>query len=149
MGVFCDGTKLFVADTYNSRVLIFNSIPNTSGIASNFVVGQADAIQNSSNRSGSPAANTLSFPQGVFSDGTKLYVADTKNHRVLIWNAIPTSNGEAANSVLGQPDLISNLINNGGLSSTSLNNPTGVFVHSGKIYVVDQNNFRVVSKVFP
>ena len=44
-------------------------------------------------------------PQGVWIQGGKLYVADTQDHRVLIYNSIPTSNGAAADLVLGQPNF--------------------------------------------
>ena len=37
-----DGGRLFVADTQNSRVLIYNSIPASSGATPDVVVGQPD-----------------------------------------------------------------------------------------------------------
>ena len=36
------------------------------------------------------SARTLRFPSGVWSDGIRLVVADTANHRVLVWNTFPT-----------------------------------------------------------
>ena len=44
-------------------------------------------------------------PSGLWIQNGKLYVADTQNHRILIFNSIPTSNGAAADLVLGQPNL--------------------------------------------
>ncbi len=44
-------------------------------------------------------------PQGVWIQGSKLFVADTQNNRVLIWNTIPTQNNQPADVVLGQPDF--------------------------------------------
>jgi hypothetical protein len=55
-------------------------------------------------------ASTIQFPRFVLSDGTRLYVADGGSDRVLIWNTIPTVNGTPADTVLGQPDLLSDVI---------------------------------------
>ena len=41
---------------------------------------------------GVPTARTLASPTGVWSDGTRLVVADKSNNRVLIWNSFPTTN---------------------------------------------------------
>jgi hypothetical protein len=41
-------------------------------------------------------ANTLNFPRFALSDGTRLFVADGGNDRILIFNTIPTTNGAAA-----------------------------------------------------
>ena len=51
-------------------------------------------------------AATLSFPRYVISDGKRLFVADGGNDRVLIFNAIPTKSGVAADIILGQPDAV-------------------------------------------
>ena len=62
-----------------------------------------------------PYANTLYKPFGsVLSDGTRLFVTDNDNHRILIFNSIPTDMSGAAYSadvVLGQPDMFSMKIN--------------------------------------
>src|ERR1035438_9238838 len=52
-----------------------------------------------------PNAKSMRGPQGVWIQNGRLYVADTGNNRVLIYNQIPTSNGAAANVVLGAPDF--------------------------------------------
>ena len=59
----------------------------------------------------------------VYSDGTHLFVADYDNNRVLIWNNIPTSNGQAANMVLGQPNMTSSLADNPPHHSQTMNYP--------------------------
>ena len=51
------------------------------------------------------AANGLSLPLAVAYDGVHVAVADTANNRVLIWNELPTSVGQSADVVLGQPDF--------------------------------------------
>jgi sugar lactone lactonase YvrE len=78
------------------------------------------------------------------SDGTRLFVADTRNHRVLVWNAIPTTNGKNADVVLGQPNMTSNTQNNGGVSAVSLFSPSFVYVAGGRLFVSDAGNSRVL-----
>ncbi len=83
--------------------MIWNKIPTTNGANADVVVGQPDFTSNS-------AATTqtgMGEPEGLWSDGTKLVVADFDNNRVLIWNSFPTSNGAPADVVVGQPDFTS------------------------------------------
>jgi sugar lactone lactonase YvrE len=75
-----------------------------------------------------------------------LYVSDFNNNRVLGWNdATSFTNGEPADLVIGQPDFLSSSQNNGGISASSLNQPTGLAVDgSGNLFVADSNNARVL-----
>lgn len=158
-----DGTKLIVVDTGNHRVLIWNTFPTSYGKAADVVLGQSNFSTSTANNGpntvacgGSAGRNacSLSSPEGVYSDGTKLFVADTSNHRVLIWNTIPTVSGAAADVVLGQPDFISGSTNNGpntvacdstlGPNRCGLANPTGIYALNGKLYVADYTNNRVL-----
>ena len=100
-GVASDGVRLAIADTNNNRVLLWNSIPASSGVQPDVVLGQLDFDSWFPETS----ASGMRGPQGVWLAGGKLFVADTQNSRVLIWNAIPTSNGQSPDVVLGQPDL--------------------------------------------
>ncbi len=52
-----------------------------------------------------PTATSLRGPQGVWIQNGQLFIADTQNDRVLIYNKIPTTNGAAADIVLGQPNM--------------------------------------------
>src|SRR5260221_14544868 len=94
------------------------------------VIGQPDFVSHSANQGlSNPTARTLSDTGGnmggIFVDSMgRLLVSDNANNRVLIWNSIPTTNGAAANLVLGQPDFSSSTLNNGGRSASSMNRPT-------------------------
>ncbi len=148
-----DGTRLFVVDQGNNRVLIYNSLPTVSFASADLVLGQPNMSSSAANNGGI-SGSSLNNPSGVFSDGTHLVVADTNNSRVLIWNSIPTSNGQAADLVLGQPDMLHSSANNGpntvacgsslGRNSCSLSYPTGVLLQSGALYVSDSSNNRVL-----
>ena len=151
MYVSADG-KIFLADTSNHRVLIWNSIPTSNNVSADVVIGQASFTVVSANRGGSVADNTLNYPTGVYSDGTKLYITDTGNNRVLIYDTIPTSDGASANWVVGQPNMTSSTANNGGRGANTLNLKMGigtpywgsVYVTGGKLFISDSANHRVL-----
>lgn len=115
-GVWIQGGRLFVADTANNRVLIWNSIPRQNHQPADLVLGTPDFttfIQPDLLKAElQPRANTLLTPSSVTSDGVRLYVSDLGHNRVLIWNSIPTANQQPADIVIGQPDMESGVPNN-------------------------------------
>jgi uncharacterized protein (TIGR03437 family) len=115
-GLWIQNGKLFVADTQDHRVLIYNSIPTSNNAAADVVLGEPNFTTTVPDNlvdqaSGATASNMLS-PVGVSSDGTHLFVVDLGHNRVLVWNRIPTANGAPADLAIGQPDLISGMSNN-------------------------------------
>ena len=140
-----DGTKFYIADNFNHRVLIYNTVPTVNNISANVVVGQTNMISNSSNQDSSVAANTLYYPRSVYADGTKFYIADYSNHRVLIYNTVPTANNALADVVVGQTNMTSNSTNQGsGVAANTLNNPRSVYTDGTKLYIADYYNNRVL-----
>ncbi len=95
MGIAGDGTRLFLADTYNNRVLVWNTAP-TSNTPPDFVLGQKDFT---GNHSGS-GRDQMNFPVNITTDGKRLVVADTDNHRLLIWTSMPGKSGQPADLVI-------------------------------------------------
>jgi DNA-binding beta-propeller fold protein YncE len=83
-------------------------------------------------------------PHSVYCDGTRLFVSDTASNRVLVWNSIPTSNGQAASFVLGQSSFLSHTANAGGISGATMNLPAGVFGDGTRLFVADSGNNRVL-----
>ncbi|MCX6118167.1 MAG: NHL repeat-containing protein [Proteobacteria bacterium] len=138
--------KLIVTDVFNHRILIWNSVPTTHGAAANIVLGQANFTSGSANAGGSATASSLSTPGQIYYALGKLFVSDALNHRVLIWNSMPTTNNQPADVVIGQPDFTSSAANQGNTlaSSTSFNNPGGILVHAGKLYITDIMNSRIL-----
>ena len=135
--VYSDGTRLYVADTPNNRVLIWNTIPTVNQAAASLVLGQA----NMTGRVLGTSSQSFHFPNSVYGDGTRLYVSDEWNNRVLIWNTIPTATQAAANVVLGQPDMTTGT---NGLTSQNMHYPFSVYSDGSKVYVVDNQNERVL-----
>jgi hypothetical protein len=114
-GVWIQNGRMFVADTQNHRVLIWNSLPTTNEQPADVVVGQADmnaAVEPDLTLQVINAQpDRLLNPVSVTSDGVRLYVTDLGHNRVLIWNSIPTRNGQPADLVIGQKDFVSAIAN--------------------------------------
>lgn len=143
--VHSDGVRLAVADTNNNRVLLWHSVPFASGAAPDIVLGQPDFT--TSTPETSPTG--MRGPQGVWLDGGRLFVADTQNSRVLIWNSIPTASGQTPDIVLGQPDL--NTRHEADLTqgqydpdAQRLLDPVSATVSGGRLFVADLGFNRVL-----
>jgi len=137
-GLYSDGTKLFVTDFLNCRALIYNTIPTTNGAAANTVLGQTTMTASSC----TTTATSLNLPQGISGYGTKLFIADTTNHRILVWNTIPTSNGQTATSVFGQASFT---VKVAGVSETGINLPFGLSTDGTHLFIADQGNNRILA----
>lgn len=107
-GVWSDGKRLVVADAWNHRVLVWNEFPTHSGQGADVVLGQPNFTSNQPNVTGisqPPSAQSLYWCYGVFSDGERLWVADTGNRRVLVFNEFPVHSYASADAVIGQVDF--------------------------------------------
>lgn len=146
--VATDGNILAVADTNNNRVMIWTSIPTTVNAPANLVLGQPDL--NTFQTPNTVNASTLRGPQGVWIQNGKLFVADTQNYRVLIWNSIPTSNNQPADIVLGQknftsvyqPPVAANLYPS--TNAAEMLNPVGVSSDGTHLFVADLGFNRIL-----
>ena len=94
--------KMLVSDYTNNRVLIYNSIPMGGTAVPDVVLGQPDFTTNDTTCDASHFNNVETVEGTV--DG-KVIVTDSLHNRVLIWNSVPTVNGQAPDLVLGQGDL--------------------------------------------
>lgn len=70
--------QVVVADSYNNRILIWNSFPTRSGQLADVQLTHAD----------------LAWPWGVWTDGTRL-VATSSKSKILFWNTLPSSGNPA------------------------------------------------------
>jgi hypothetical protein len=139
LGLFVAGGQLFVSDRNNNRVMIWSSIPTANGANADVVVGQPNFTSNTA----STTQTGLHEPEGIWSDGSRLVVADEANSRVLIWNTIPTSNGAPADIVIGQSDFTSH-DNPEPPTAQSLDQPGGVASDGTSLYVEDSSNNRIL-----
>lgn len=93
----------------------------------------------------SPTPAWMYSPRCVFFDDDHLVAADSGNHRVLIWNGVPTRDGQPADVVLGQPDATSEGRAAGGRGpENGMNLSTGVLIHRGQLIVADAWHHRIL-----
>ena len=145
-GVTACGNALAVADAWNHRVLIWLEAPRASHTPADIVLGQENFFSAESNRGkAEPTAATLFWPYGVYWDGARLWVADTGNRRLLMWNGLPTKNGQPADLVLGQPDFTSRNENGGGTpNAASMRWPHAIGIWNGKLCLADAGDNRIM-----
>lgn len=147
-GVHVVNDTLFVSDTGQNRVFIWHSMPTNLYQEPDVVLGQQNVELSGRNAGGAVAANSLHYPSGIWSDGNRLVVADAWNHRVLLWNTLPTVNGQPADVVIGQPNFQTNEVNVKGISNdptaTTLHWPYGVFSDGKHLWIADTGNRRIL-----
>jgi hypothetical protein len=146
--VIVSDDRVLVADSGHNRVLIWNSIPEQSGTLPDMVLGQLD-FESCDSPDASPTEFSIEEPSGVWSDGTKLLVVDGGNNRVLGWNTFPTTNGQAADFVLGQDTFFDDECNGSDESAlptanSLCDNYEGLFSNGRQIFVADSGNNRVL-----
>ncbi|MBI4867470.1 MAG: hypothetical protein HY816_11015 [Candidatus Wallbacteria bacterium] len=144
LAAISDGVRLFVADTQNSRVLIFPSLTATTPVT---CLGQASFTAGAVNGGGAAGSSTLNAPSGLAISGTKLVVIDGGNNRGLVFNNYTTlpQFSAPADAVFGQADFTSNIANRtGAVSADGLSNPRSAVVIAGKLLVSDSGNSRVL-----
>ncbi len=92
-----------------------------------------------------PTPGQMYAPRGVWTDGQRIIVCDSGNHRVLIWHTWPNQDGAHADTVIGQPDMFSEGPAAGGQDvERGLYLPTGVDVIDGDLVVADAWHHRLL-----
>lgn len=145
-GVAACGRGLAVSDPWNHRILIWNETPSVNNQPADIVLGQPDFSSCESNRGSDwPTGETLFWCYGVHWDGKRLWAADTGNRRVLMWNGIPTENGQAADLVLGQDDFLTRDENGGDEpDAMSMRWPHGIAIWCERLCISDAGNNRIM-----
>jgi sugar lactone lactonase YvrE len=165
VSVWVGGSDMYVADTFNNRVLVMPGRDFAFNAASR-VIGQLNFTQNGPNlvegkefyfldgftgdRSAASAFGALGGTC-VALDGDRLYVADSQNNRILGFSDVRRIRGlDSASLVIGQTDLFGSIPNAPGgdagtTSERGLNAPTCVAVDKdGNLWVADTGNGRVL-----
>jgi sugar lactone lactonase YvrE len=129
-GIATDGNNLYVADKGNNKIrkiaIATGAVTTLAGSGS---VGSAD------NTIGTLAS--FSSPNGITTDGTNLYVADTGNNKirkiVIASGAVTTFAGSGT----------AGFSNNTTGTLALFNNPMGITTDGTSLYVTDTSNFRI------
>lgn len=155
--IWSDGlSKVLVSNDDQMRVLVYDHLPlSPETAAPDRLLGQTTWTGTDPNDGeGAVGPRGLSQAAGACFDGHTLFVRDNGNHRILGWHGWPTAMGQAADFVIGQPDLTSSAPNNGGPSKATLNlgidMGMGLDCAGGRLVVTDTGNHRVlIWKVAP
>lgn len=143
-GVIVVDGKLLVADAWHHRVLVWNEIPEKTDTPPDFAIGQPDLSSVETNRGSDPSLSGMYWPYGIAWIEGRLYVSDTGNRRVLVWNSLPDSD-LPADLLLGQPSESDSDENRGGpVAANSLRWPHDFAGHDGQFFVADAGNHRVM-----
>jgi uncharacterized protein (TIGR03437 family) len=151
-GVFA-GTDLFVVDAGNNRVVVFPQQSGSFG-AANRLLAQLDFQYNAPNLIEGREFGFVTGGAAVIdasSNPPHLYVSDPVNNRVLgFFDYRKVNAGTKADLVIGQPDLLTAMVNYPSNSFTQANDsglcsPEGLALDSnGNLYIADGCNARVL-----
>ncbi len=103
--------KLLVADTDNERILVWNSMPTSTGQSASFAID----------------LGSDSWPWGIWSDGTKVIATLTGRSQIKIWNTFPSSGSQSADITIT------------GDTVNCLGTPRGVVSNGTAIIIGDHN----------
>lgn len=127
-GITTDGSNLYVADQFNHKIRkIVIATGNVTTLAGSGTLGAVDATG---------SAASFSYPFGITTDGSNLYVADTGSRRirkiVIATGAVTTLAGSATPGA----------VDASGSAATFLT-PKGITTDGSNLYVVDTNNRKI------
>ena len=120
--------NIYVADASNHKIRKVTAGGVVTTLAGSGTAGAAN---------GTGAAATFNTPQGVATDGTHVYVADTFNHTI---RQIVISSG-VVTTLAGTSGSFGTAV--GAAGTGRLNNPLGVAVSGTDLYVADTSNHGI------
>lgn len=134
------GKRLFVVQSGNHRVTVYDMTAITDGEAAINVLGQTNFTNSSS-------ANTqtgMNAPQGAAYDpvNNRLFVAQSLSNRVTVYDVASITNGEAAINILGQSSYT---VATAATTQAGMRTPQGVAYDptTGKVYVPQSGAHRI------
>lgn len=141
-GVMVTGDgRLVVADAWHHRILVWDTVPRSSGTSPTMVLGQA-GLEGVTEGCG---PQQFYWPFGIAMVDGVFWVADTGNRRVLGWTGGLPEPGQPADLVLGQDDFVSRGENRDGpVAADSLRWPHAITSVGDTMFVADAGNHRVL-----
>jgi hypothetical protein len=145
-GVLIHDGHLFVADSGNRRVLVWNSIPQVNGAPADLVLGQRDFATRDEGASEGVGNFGMRWPHAIAVVQDMVLVADAGSSRIVVWRRLPAQSGAACDFVLGQSSFTAFDHNRGAYypTASTLNMPYGLAVHAGRLVVADTANSRLL-----
>ncbi|MFH0900138.1 MAG: hypothetical protein V2A73_05875, partial [Pseudomonadota bacterium] len=143
---FADG-RFWVGDAENGRVLQWESVPTTRNQPADIVVGHVDKTSVAGWGQFSKTELTpSSLSIKVFVQGSRLWISHAMN-RVVLWEPIPTTDGEEADLILGQTDdkgVTDWSSTSGHHTASKFDTPGEMWSDGAKFLLVDSLNCRVL-----
>ncbi|MFT5359543.1 MAG: DNA-binding beta-propeller fold protein YncE, partial [Candidatus Paceibacteria bacterium] len=105
--IHLNGNTLYAADSQSNRIMTFDVSTIVDGENAVNVLGQTDFTSYATGTT----AGTMNFPFDAYADSSnnRLFVAESGNSRVTIFDVTSITDGESAVNVLGQLDFTSNV----------------------------------------
>jgi NHL repeat-containing protein len=143
--ITADGA-LWVTDTGHHRLLGWDGLPHEDAAPATLLIGQPTFACEGRNAKSAPSAATLNVPSAVAACAAGLAVADSWNHRVLLWHEPPRRHNQPADVILGQDQTDSSEPNRGRETpgTDTLFWPSGVAWDGARFWVADTGNRRVL-----
>ncbi len=129
-GITSDGTNLYVADT-------FNDIIRSIVISTKVVTTPAGTATIATFTDGTGTLAFFNQPNGITTDGTNLYVADTTNNAI---RQIVISGAVVTTLAGGPPPITQPGSSDGTGALARFNAPTGIVTDGTNLYVTDKGN---------
>jgi hypothetical protein len=144
--VTLDEGRLFVADTGNRRVLMWDRVPERHGAPADLVLGQPGFTTRDENAGAAAGRVGMRWPHGILRCSRALLVADAGNNRVMAWRELPQLNGAPCDFVLGQKQFDGVDHNQAQYYPTAaaLNMPYGLALQCDRVVVADTANSRLL-----
>ncbi|MBJ7339448.1 NHL repeat-containing protein [Mycolicibacterium sp.] len=144
-GVLVHDGRLIVADAWHHRILVWDDVPVLDDTPPDHVLGQPDPSSVLPNQGGECSASTFYWPFGIAVVGSRFWVADTGNRRVLGWDGGIPTRGRPADIVLGQPDASHREENRGGdAGPASFRWPHDIAGREDLLLIADAGDHRVL-----
>ncbi len=136
--------RLYVADAWNHRILVWERVPQTSATPPDYVLGQENLHGIIENRGGTVTATGMYWPFGIGSVAGHVYVTDTGNRRVLVWEGEPEPDQPPA-FILGQDSPDNGQENRGvGVGPNTFRWPHAIAGTDQRLYIADAGNHRIL-----
>ena len=132
------GGKLFISDSGNHRVLVWNAVV-ANGQPADYVVGQSSL----SSTAASAGAIGLQNPYEIACGPDYLLVADGGNNRVLVFRPLPKTNAPVATITIGQASF--NTVGRGAGADGLYAPVAATLLADSSVAVTDSGNHRILS----
>ena len=143
-GLWCDESRLVIADQMNNRILEFSPLPQSNYPEASRVIGQSDFFSKDETK-------FIYRPRYLDSNGVNLLVSLPEHHKVLYWNKWPDENLADAHYIFGQKNPENILPYCGEVAQTTdifcFHTPLQISQNSESIFIADAMAGRLL--IFP